>query len=306
MNKGYQYNPTLSEILWTFIKLINGLLSLLSPRLAEKFYSFCSKYLHEEASGVKSRESGVKIQDSKLITQEPVLPKETRIEVEAPVKPAPTVPVKEEAEKEIKMITLSEEEPVVTPIPTPTAPHLAEGVGVSAETQPYIDRGPSLPEHYGEDRIVALVRDPHCIFVYWDLKGHKSQELLNYHKGPKYWSMRVRHFGEEAYHDMSINADARNWYLWVDDNKGYVIDLGFFTQHGEFVTLASSNPVHTPRAGTSQEYAEYWGFIFREVKKVTPEGVTWVSPSGRWYENWIEAHFPGSPILQTQKKGQGK
>ncbi|HLG30228.1 MAG TPA: DUF4912 domain-containing protein [Candidatus Brocadiales bacterium] len=275
MNKGYQYNPTLTEIFWAIIKLIRDLLSLLSPRLAERFYAFCSKHLTKE----ETKGRGV-------------------------LRYAPTV--KEEA----KMITLPEEHGQ-TSLSVPPTSVPAPGIDLSAtkrqvETQPYIDRGPLLPEHYGDDRIVALVRDPHCIFVYWDLNGFKSQELLNYHKGPKYWSLRVHHFGEEAYHDMSINADARNWYLWVDDNKGYVIDLGFFTQHGEFVTLASSNPVQSPRAGTSQEYAEYWGFIFREVKKVTPEGVVWVSPGGRWYEGWIEAHIPGSPILQTQKKGQGK
>ncbi len=258
MKKGYQYNPTLTEILWTFIKLIRDLLSLLSPRLAERFYSFCSKCIPKEEAGETLR-------------------------------PTPTAPVKEEA----KTITSPEEKLVVTSIPAP-------GINLSAtkrqvETQPYIDRGPLLPEHYGDDRIVALLRDPHCIFVYWDLNGFKSQEAMNYHKGPKYWSLRVHRFGEDAYHDVPINVDARNWYLWVADDKGYIIDLGFSTQHGEFLTLVSSNPVHTPRAGTSQEYAEYWGFIFREVKKVTPEGVTWLSPGGRWYEGWFEAHIPGSP-----------
>lgn len=273
MKKSYQYNPSLTEILWTIVKLIRDLLSLLSPRLAERFYSFCSKHLPKE----ETKDRGV-------------------------LRYAPTV------KEEVKIITPPEEKPVKPSVSAPPVPPLKrEEVRIRIEAQPYIDRGPLLPEHYGDDRIVALVRDPHCIFVYWDLKGFKSQEILNYHKGPKYWSLRVHHFGEDAYYGVPINVDARNWYLWVTDDKGYIIDLGFSTQHGEFLTLASSNPVQTPRAGTSREYAEYWGFVFREFKKATPEGVTWVSPGGRWYEGWLfEAHVPGSPILQTQRKEQGK
>lgn len=275
MNKGYQYNPTttLKEILWSFIKLIRDLLHLLSPWVAEKFYSFCKKYLPEEE-----------------MPQKPALLKETEAGAEAALKPTPTAPAKEEA----KVIAPSEEKPFVA--------------------QPYIDRGPLLPEHYGDDRIVALARDPHCIFVYWDLKGPRSREVMNYHKGPRYWSLRVRHSGKDAYLDLPINVDARNWYLWVADDRCYIIELGFSTPGGEFLTLISSNPVHTPRAGTSQEYAEYWGFIFREGKEITPEGVAWASPGGRLdsfhslqgYEDWFEAHVPGSSTLQTQKKGQGK
>lgn len=273
MNKGYQYNPTLTEILWAIVKLIRALLSLLSPRLAERFYSFCSKYLLKE----------------EMLRRGGVTPPLPTIQEEAKIISPPEV--------KFAVTNLPQARPVITPSPTPEV------------KRPYIDRGPLLPEHYGEDKIIALVRDPHCIFVYWDLHGFKSQEMINYHKGPKYWSLRVHRFGEDAYHDVPINIDTRNWYLWVADDKSYIIDLGFSTPHGEFFTIVSSNPVQTPRAGTSQEYAEYWGFIFSRISEahpLFPTGIAWAPPGGRWYEGWFEAHAPGSPILQTQKKGQGK
>jgi hypothetical protein len=268
MNKDYKYNPTMAEILLTFIGLIRDLMRLISPRLAEWFYSFFSKYLPKE---------------------------------EAAQRPAPPEPVKEQA----KIITPPEEKPVTTSVPIPAIDLSTTKKPVA---QPYIDRGPLLPEHYGDDRIVALAKDPHCIFVYWELKGFKSQEAMNYHNNEtKSWFLRVHPSGEEAYHDVPINVDARNWYLWVADDKSYIIDLGFSTQHGEFLTLASSNPVQTPRSGTSKEYNEYWGFIFKEVEKGSTEGIPWLSPGGGWHEEGLfEAHVPGSPTPPTQKKGQGK
>ncbi len=295
MNKGYQYNPTLTEILWTIVKFKRDLLRCISPRLAEWFYSFCGKYLPKEETDQKSAPAELVKEEAKIIT-----PPEEHGQTSLP-------------SNEVKGLSTPPSSAPSSGIDLPTAKRQAcSEQSERIETQPYIDRGPALPEHYGDDRIIALAKDPRCIFVYWDLKGFKSQEALKFHKGAKSWSLRVHHSGEDVYHDVPINVDTRNWYLWVADNKGYIIDLGFSTQDGEFLTLASSNPVQTPRAGTSQEYAEHWDFIFRVVKKgekqvlgtcFSPEGVACVSPGERWYETWLESHVPGSPTLQTQKNG---
>ena len=44
-------------------------------------------------------------------------------------------------------------------------------------TETYIDRGRAVPDTYGDDRLVAFVRDPHWIFVYWELDGEGLARL---------------------------------------------------------------------------------------------------------------------------------
>ena len=52
---------------------------------------------------------------------------------------------------------------------TPPAPQ--------AYHEPFIDRGMTIPDTYNNDRIAALVRDPGCIYLYWEFTGCKRQQI---------------------------------------------------------------------------------------------------------------------------------
>ena len=42
----------------------------------------------------------------------------------------------------------------------------------------YLDYGPPLPETYNQDTIVTMIRDPECIFTYWELSGRIVPEIF--------------------------------------------------------------------------------------------------------------------------------
>ena len=103
---------------------------------------------------------------------------------------------------------------------------------------PYIDRGEPLPQSYGENRIVALVRDPEHIYVYWDVDSEvrvAGKPLL----------LRIHCVSEERSYDLGPDAGADNWYFQVTPNRTYRFDL-FEKRGGKFRMLASSREATTP------------------------------------------------------------
>ncbi|MGR3311536.1 MAG: hypothetical protein ACUZ77_12285, partial [Candidatus Brocadiales bacterium] len=115
MNKGYQYNPTLTEILWT--------------------------------TDQKSAPAELVKEEAKIIT-----PPEEHGQTSLP-------------SNGVKGLPMPPSSAPSSGIDLPTTKKQAcSKQSERIETQPYIDRGPALPEHYEDDRIIALAKDPHCIF----------------------------------------------------------------------------------------------------------------------------------------------
>jgi hypothetical protein len=113
---------------------------------------------------------------------------------------------------------------------------------------PYIDRGEPLPRSYAENRIVALVRSPEQIYLYWDVEtevrvaGHPQV-------------VRVHDLTAKRVTDLEPPADADNWYLRVAPNRTCRFEL--FEKRGSRLRwLATSEEVTTPIrwAGESGEY----------------------------------------------------
>ena len=113
---------------------------------------------------------------------------------------------------------------------------------------PYIDRGEPLPRSYAENRIVALVRSPEQIYLYWDVEtevrvaGHPQV-------------VRVHDLTAKRVTDLEPPADADNWYLRVAPNRTCRFEL-FEKRGSRLRRLATSEEVTTPIrwAGESGEY----------------------------------------------------
>lgn len=77
--------------------------------------------------------------------------------------------------------------------------HVNEGLG-------------ELPWVYGDQRLVALVRDPNTLFVYWDFSPQQIEQAFH-NLGParavlKLWSTRG-----EMVREAEVNLPARGWYV---------------------------------------------------------------------------------------------
>jgi len=122
-----------------------------------------------------------------------------------------------------------------------------------------------LPAGYGKDRIVAMVRDPYWLHVYWELTRHAIQRaeaaLGQEWHGAKpilrlldVSSMDTTSTAESSVRDIEIHGGCNNWYIDVaNPPKSYRIDIGYLAKNGQFYVLARSNVVTTPRAGMSDK-----------------------------------------------------
>ncbi len=115
------------------------------------------------------------------------------------------------------------------------------------------DSLPSLPETYGDERMIAMVRDPFWVHAYWDLS---AETIAKAHaKGGTRMALRVYDVtdlvfdGQNAHSWFEIPAPeyARSWNIQVpQDGRNYLIALGWAMADGRFLPVMRSNVVDVP------------------------------------------------------------
>ncbi len=112
-----------------------------------------------------------------------------------------------------------------------------------------------LPQSYGENRMMLMVRDPYCLFVYWDL-APGLRYVVSRHLGCDWEDvplfLQLFEAGgreEELFHvgDFSVSSQARQWYLHnLLPDRDYCLCLAVRGPEGRFYRILQSNRVHTP------------------------------------------------------------
>jgi hypothetical protein len=128
----------------------------------------------------------------------------------------------------------------------------------------------NLPNGYGKDRIVAMVRDPFWLHAYWELT-HQSVQRAEAALGQDWHGAKpilrlcdvssadTTSTAESVVRDIEIHGGCNNWYIEVSQPpKSYRVDIGYVSKRGQFYVLARSNVVCTPRAGVSDTIDENW------------------------------------------------
>lgn len=134
---------------------------------------------------------------------------------------------------------------------------------------PYLDRGPDLPAGYGDDRIVALVRDPRNLFVYWELSGGAFERAAA-RRGEAamagaLWVLRVVRVADSRFFDIAMDPAAGNWYLRVEAGCRYRVKVGLVLTSDAFLELAASAEVATPPETVSDRIDEEWMLLSEEL-----------------------------------------
>ncbi len=181
-----------------------------------------------------------------------------------------------------------------------------------------------IPEHYGDDRLVALVRDPSNIFVYWDLenggRAALETELGAEEVSHGRWMLRVTNLDTSAISDIAIQLDARNWYASVIPGCSYDVALGFVDRTGTFHKLLSQGPVRMPPLSYSHIYDKQWmileedylrllalgwsGFIGSSATSNTSPGTSeaaWVTVVHESQPTESTPTSPGVPVYKGRK-----
>jgi uncharacterized protein len=130
-----------------------------------------------------------------------------------------------------------------------------------------------LPNGYGKDRIVVMVRDPYWLHCYWELTRHAIQRA-EAALGQEWHTARpilrlldvtgndTSSASEATVRDVEIHGGCNNWYLDVNNPpRSFRVDIGYLARSGRFYVVARSNVVSTPRAGVSDVLDENWADI---------------------------------------------
>ena len=135
-----------------------------------------------------------------------------------------------------------------------------------------VDRGSTIPDNYGLDRLVVLPRDPQWLYVYWELQGgaldrlrfHHSAEIIDNAR----WVLRVRAANESRPTFVDVDMRIGQWYLHVLPATTFIIEMGLINQNGVFVEVLKAREASTPRAGISNVCDERWIILRDELEKL--------------------------------------
>lgn len=117
----------------------------------------------------------------------------------------------------------------------------------------------SIPDGYQENKIVLMVRDPNCLFVYWEITDYRRDLISRHLKSDwekltpiiRLFDVTDREFdGYNAnyYLDIKIHPMANNWYLHdISPNRSYVADYGVLNEQEVFTAILRSKTILTPR-----------------------------------------------------------
>ena len=170
--------------------------------------------------------------------------------------------------------------PVKTPV-TPSLERVREEARVldqSVVTRVEAEPQYGLPEKYGQDRIVAMTRDPYWVCTYWEITEEtlvRALQGLGKEQSNARRILRVyvvddrKNRPERILFDVTLTPEARNWYINVGGpGRAYRVDIGLLTESGKFVCLASSNIVSTPRDRMSDVLDERWMSLPSEYEEM--------------------------------------
>jgi hypothetical protein len=144
----------------------------------------------------------------------------------------------------------------------------------------------TIPEKYGDNKIVMMARDPHWCYVYWDLAvDHMANKAKGINEAYDL-TLRVHDITDTAFNgtnshkfiDIQVNGEAGNWYVNVwEAGRTYLVDIGYKTKSGKFILLARSNAVITPQDKVSNITDEEWMIVdedFEELWRLSAGGAT--------------------------------
>jgi len=138
-----------------------------------------------------------------------------------------------------------------------------------------LDLGPAgpprlgdIPWGYGRDRVTAMARDPHWIFVYWELTDEalaRARAAVGAADAAcvlRVYDTTWRLFdGTNAnwYFDVPVHRPANNHYVCVNRPASvFHVDIGVKSREGGFAGIARSGPVETPRDSISPDATVEW------------------------------------------------
>jgi hypothetical protein len=148
----------------------------------------------------------------------------------------------------------------------PAGPDVRFALGATAPTEPFAGEG-ELPEAYGTQQVLVTPRDPHWLYVHWDLTREQLREY-NAQSMHKHLVLRVATNGgaPEPLSEVHVHPESRHWFVHVAEaGRKYVVELGYYGKARGWTRISTSTPTLAPPAAGSSDTTTRFATIPMEV-----------------------------------------
>ncbi len=141
------------------------------------------------------------------------------------------------------------------PTSSPDAPVQKYAVAPASRGTVAVATEPKLPEAYGTEKLGVIPRDPHCLYVFWDVT---RDQQLRYFEGSQQRELFLRvdeHPGSgRPVNELRTDLQSRSWFVLVPrGGVNYRVSLGFHQAKQGWVSVAVSDVIRTPSGEVSAE-----------------------------------------------------
>jgi len=147
-----------------------------------------------------------------------------------------------------------------------TGPGERFALGTASPKEQFTQEG-ELPEAYGTKQILVAPRDPHWLYVHWDLTREQLHEY-NAHSKDKHLVLRVTkpEAGNEPAGEVHVHPESRHWFVHVTEaGAKYAVELGFYGKTNGWTSVSTSAPAQVPPDVVSPETAAQFATIPTEL-----------------------------------------
>lgn len=128
-----------------------------------------------------------------------------------------------------------------------SGPGVRYALGATAPEAHFTEAG-ELPEAYGTQQVIVAARDPHWLYVHWDLT---RGQLLDYNARSvhKHLVLRVAKCGgeDEPTNEVHVHPESRHWFVQVAQaGVEYAVELGYHGKAGGWTSISTSAPTLAP------------------------------------------------------------
>jgi len=154
------------------------------------------------------------------------------------------------ARSQIPQILLEGDQPTCESTTIPSQKY-ASGPGTASPTQ-----GVALPEAYGTGALWLAARDPHCLYVRWDLtleqqQQYASRALDRVLQVKVYFENRP----EQPVSQIAVRTPSQHSFIHVDvAGARYIAQLGYYETRETWTSVSVSNPVSVPQETVAEPY----------------------------------------------------